>query len=186
MPECVNYDPVAIDGALNNFKVVDTAFSRLQTTCAVHGKSAISAVDCGRKKPLVQHLCCQMKNKLLWCGEWTNTRIPTKTLLLSSTLGRRILKLPVFYSQGDKGVGKEKLPKNNGLTQEQSSWSRAVKGNTWNLAFVYRVVFGSCLLATNTLRGFVIAGTFYKTKNPVTICLKKNQWSVKPCLVQEL
>jgi hypothetical protein len=65
------------------------------------------------------------------------------------------------------------FPKMNGLTQEESCRKNMVKFNTWMHAWVYRVVLESCLLATDTLTGFVRAGKVYKTKNLVTNCLKE-------------
>jgi len=61
----------------------------------------------------------------------------------------------------------------NRLTQESHSWRNAVNINTWKFACVYRVVFGSCLLATDTLKGFVMAARVYKTKGLATICIKR-------------
>jgi len=84
----------------------------------------------------------------------------------------KIFKTAFFYFQGEKGEGKEKLPQ-VGLIDEESPWRNMVNINMWKLVCVYRVVFGSCLLATDNLTGFVTAGTVYRTKDLVTICLKR-------------
>jgi len=56
--------------------------------------------------------------------------------------------------------------------QEEASWRNMVNINSPKHVCFYRVVFGSCLLATDILTGSVKAGRVYKTRDLVTICLK--------------